>query len=356
MCASSLAGRRAREIFPLVDGRTCPPRDDAGIGPGGAVLLVTLTHRDAPPRAETLLSALDRFSAARDRLRRYPESAAWLAATIEGAAWTTEITGGASGLSWHPHLHGIVRLLPGVSVERWRDEIAARWRAATELAGGALGGWDRASGIDASGAERWCALVTGARQVQQACSYAVTLAGLGRDPLRWAEYLAVVARRRLVAHWGRWAADPAWREWARVEAKRDAKRERELAELAGGAPPGGGPTGPGITEAKVLEQAIEYDTVIFAAGAERPWRDVALRARAWELVSDAARLRRAIADQGGDEAIGWRIEPGPIGDTLRAAAEALAVHWRSCGATIEPRCYDLRVALGILGAEGAEWV
>ena len=334
ICAARDAGRRGAELATLCDGRPAPWRE----GRPGAALLVTLTQRDRPPGAETCRSALDRLEAALDRVRRYPDSARWLASTSEGACWTIEVTGGSTGLSWHPHAHGIVVLRPGVSAAEWRLELAARWARASDLADPGWG-WDPVSSPDG----RWCREIEGGDRtaIHQATKYPVTVASLGKGPLRWAEWAAVARGRRLVRWWG-WG-EPE-RRWAAGQATEDRRAARAAREAAGGAPPGGIARGPLRPERDAVAAAITNERVYLGGADAVSWRHVATRDRAWLLCEDARRLRAHAPGS----AEGWRIHGDDPVSGLRRAAAALAVEWRRVGGGLAVRSGDLAVALAQL--------
>ena len=289
VCAAADGAERAARIEVIAT------RDGAG-----RLVQVTLTHRDGAIDSESCAAAWLRFDSAWQRLRT-GRSGAWWAATVFGAAWTLETTGGATGRSWHPHQHGIVELVDGVDFAAWRHELARRWAALTRSESdraGAPGGWDRASGMDRDGRERWCELIDASdaaqlrRAVYQLGKYATPLAEL-RDADRLAEWVQWSHGRKM-SRWNGSYASPGLLAW--VDAIVEERRElsRELAVLEGRAPD----VGTRITGCRPMPIAPDRPATSIARWGDT-WRtaDAAIEVGAWYALSAAGasvnRLLRA---------------------------------------------------------------
>jgi hypothetical protein len=287
-------------------------------GRPGALVHLVLTHRDQDPGArESCTAAWERHERAYQRLRT-GKHGRWLARMVYGFAMRLETTNGKTGLTWHPHSHAIVELKPGVTVERFRDELAARWARCTALAAIDMGlvdfaeilnrhrdrypssrslareaamfevearyGWDRASGWDAkAGRERWCEAVReDAKSIRSAVFQTAKYANPGlatESPARLAEFMQWAQSRKLTRWGGAWAGvepdrsdpDPAnWvdgvdvRGWIDAQCEYNA-REHHREEVRKGNRPDLGDLIPG-SQATV---SLHYVTERRAQGLER---------------------------------------------------------------------------------------
>ena len=257
----------------------------------GRLVQVTLTHRDGAIDRESCAAAWLRFDGAWQRLRT-GRSGAWWAASVFGAAWTLETTGGATGRSWHPHQHGVVELQDGVDFDVFRNELATRWAALTRSESdraGAPGGWDRVSGADREGRERWCELLdpTDAAQLRRAVyqlgKYATPLAEL-RDADRLAEWVQWSPGRKM-CRWNGAYATPGLLGWVDAIVAERRELALELAALEGRAPD----VGRRIRGCRPLPIAPDRPATSIARWGNT-WRsaEAAIEVGAWYALSDAA--------------------------------------------------------------------
>jgi len=244
ICAAAAAAKRA-EGLAVVGAREGRP---------GALVSVVLTHRDQAPGMETLRQGWERFDAAYQRLRdRGNDHGRWLFANVYGGACCLETTTGSTGASWHPHIHSLVELQPGVDWETFREELAHHWEAVTSWAGSLslfkVRGWDRNSGFGDEGAERWCELIDGpatgrrtsleeAERLRSICyqvaKYPSPVADM-ENPETLAEFVTWARARKLTRWLGRWQAKEV-QEWIREGVKYNAEEERQRRVRSGDAP------------------------------------------------------------------------------------------------------------------------
>lgn len=315
-CAHASAMRRADTAAELVT--TVDPLEA-----DEHLLHVTFTQADAPPGDRgwwgTLRHELDRLADAWQRVRTGAMGERWRELVAAGVV-TTEVTGGASGASWHVHAHAL--LLVRGDVDAAREAIAELWRTATLLAerqhGASYGGWAMSQ---VEGGERWCYEVTGDRTAaaHQVVKYGITLGELG-TPSRAAEWLQATHRRRMIRWIGRWA-DPKLRE--RAEAAAAAKRAAALREAqALGDRPAVGLPAPGrpllsatirrmLADGRSTGRIGETEVRLYQAPRLRRWYIARIELQRW-----AARL--AVSLDANEE------ERGAIRAIVRAASAARA--------------------------------
>lgn len=237
VCASEDATSRAKHVL-VVAGRAGRP---------GALLHTVFTQRDMPPGEETCRNAWTRLEGAWQRLRTGERGERWRR-QVYGGVVHLETTNGSTGASWHPHMHALLELAPGVDVDDFRDWLAREWRRCTELAAREAGvgdyAWQRVAGTK-DGVERWCEPIRGddeaavksaAYQVSKYASPALEL----EAPARIAEFMAWAHGRRLVRWIGRWG-DSDVREWIEATVEYQAAEARRERVKRGDAPDVGEP-------------------------------------------------------------------------------------------------------------------
>jgi hypothetical protein len=122
-CQPRIASRRGREVQQAVD---------AWILQGGAVLLVTFTLAHGLPDR-----LVDTLAALKDAGRRLAQHRALKALGpsigLHGRIVSTEITHGSNG--WHPHLHQLWFVRPGLDLAVLQSALAPAWRASLQRSG-----------------------------------------------------------------------------------------------------------------------------------------------------------------------------------------------------------------------------
>ena len=366
-CANQLAARKARMVRQLTKQRK------------GQLVMITLTHRDLPPGAETLREAWGRFDKAY-RIMFRGKHKRWAKQNILAAVFNEETTGGSTGTTWHPHVHAILEVPADLAINTFRDELASRWEACTIAAVSAeivekMGrpaaelGWMRASGTQA-GKERWCELIAGAPvpdwddpaeeklitdKCFQICKYASPLCDL-KDPQRMAQFVVWSHGRKTTRWFGSWSGNSAQgkaqREQATADLQDASAKAREDAEKDGWAPKVGVPL-PGAPPLSSTDARYDADTQILRrwyamAGEHRRILDGPLQQPITDL---EVRIAQASA--------GWRANDPDRWEQADRIQGLLAErdNLSAVKAGIERRMMDLRTRTDCIAAieEWEEW-
>ena len=131
MCAAKVSERRRVELSEAV--KRWMVGDDQAQRPGGHVLLVTFTLRHKAGQSYKML--VDTLNEA---YKQVQQGAGWKGIKqrhgIVGTVRAFEPTHGRNG--WHPHLHVLFFVAPGIDLGKFTFDIKARWLRVVERLGG----------------------------------------------------------------------------------------------------------------------------------------------------------------------------------------------------------------------------